>query len=120
MIQASDRDASIHLLAHAGDQDAFQRLTDPYRRELLVHCYRLLGSLEDAEDILQETMLRAWRRLASFEGRASIRAWLYKIATNASLDALDSRRRRVMPTITHAPANPGDPFPQARAGVSLA
>jgi len=69
--------------------------------------------LEDAEDILQETLLRAWRRLASFEGRASLRAWLYKIATNASLDALDSRRRRVMPTTTHAPANPGDPFPQS-------
>lgn len=112
MIQANEIDSTAHLAARTGDENAFQRLTDPYRRELLVHCYRLLGSLEDAEDILQETLLRAWRRLDSFEGRASLRAWLYKIATNASLDALDSRRRRVMPTTSHAPASPGDPFPQ--------
>ena len=98
--------------ARLGDQDAFQRLTDPYQRELLVHCYRILGSFEDAEDVLQETLLRAWHRLDSFEGRASLRAWLYKIATNASLDALDSRRRRVMPTAIHTPANPGDPLPE--------
>jgi RNA polymerase sigma-70 factor (ECF subfamily) len=83
----------------------------PYRRELLVHCYRLLGSLEDAEDALQETWLRAWRRLATFEPRSTIRAWLYKIATNAALDALDSRHRRLLPTATHAPADMDDPLP---------
>ena len=111
MTHAAEMDTSLHLPTQAGDHDAFQRLTDPYRRELLVHCYRILGSLEDAEDVLQETLLRAWRRLDSFEGRAPLRAWLYKIATNASLDALDSRSRRFMPATTHAPANPGDPFP---------
>jgi RNA polymerase sigma-70 factor, ECF subfamily len=97
--------------ARAGQQHAFELLTEPYRRELLVHCYRLLGSLEDAEDVLQETLLRAWRRLDSFEGRSSLRAWLYKIATNASLDALDSRRVRGLPTTTHPAADPHDPFP---------
>ena len=76
--------------ARAGDQTAFARLIEPYRRELLVHCYRMLGSLEDAEDTVQETFLRAWRRLASFEGRASFRAWCYKIATHAALDAREA------------------------------
>src|SRR6476619_3049428 len=97
--------------ARVGDEDAFRELTDPYRRELLVHCYRMLGSLEDAEDTLQETLLRAWRRLDSFEGRAPLRAWLYKIATNASLDALDRRPRRVMPQAMRRPGGPNDEFP---------
>src|SRR5215472_1569601 len=91
------------------DDLGFRTLVEPHRRELLVHCYRILGSLEDAEDILQETWLRAWRRLASFEGRSSFRAWLYKIATHAALDAVDSRRRRLLPTATHAPADPTRP-----------
>src|SRR5688572_21474705 len=81
-------------LARAGDQEAFEKLVEPYRREILVHCYRILGSFEDAEDISQEFLLRVWKRLDSFEGRSSLRAWLYKIATNACLDALDSRRAR--------------------------
>ena len=81
-------------LARAGDQGAFEKLIEPYRREILVHCYRILGSFEDAEDISQEILLRVWKRLDSFEGRSSLRAWLYKIATNACLDALDSRRVR--------------------------
>ncbi len=97
--------------ARSGDQEAFARLIAPYRRELLVHCYRMLGSFEDAEDTVQETFLRAWRRLGSFEGRASFRAWCYKIATHAVLDALDRRRVRSLPMTTHAPANPGDPLP---------
>jgi RNA polymerase sigma-70 factor (ECF subfamily) len=80
--------------ARAGDQGAFEKLVEPYRREILVHCYRILGSFEDAEDISQEILLRVWKRLDSFEGRSSFRAWLYKIATNACLDALDSRRVR--------------------------
>lgn len=80
--------------ARAGDQQAFEKLVEPYRRELLVHCYRILGSFEDAEDISQEILLRVWKRLDSFEGRSSLRTWLYKIATNACLDALDSRRVR--------------------------
>src|SRR5438046_9937515 len=83
--------------ARTGDQHAFGSLIEPHRRELLVHCYRLLGSLQDAEDVVQETLLRAWRRIDSFEGRASFRAWLYKIATNACFDALDKRPSGALP-----------------------
>jgi RNA polymerase sigma-70 factor (ECF subfamily) len=80
--------------ARAGEEDAFRELTDPYRRELQVHIYRIVGSVHDAEDLLQETLLAAWRGLDGFEGRASVRAWLYRIATNRSLDALRATRRR--------------------------
>jgi RNA polymerase sigma-70 factor (ECF subfamily) len=80
--------------ARAGDQQAFRALTDPYRRELQVHVYRIVGSAQDAEDLLQETLLAAWRGLDRFEERASVRAWLYRIATNRSLDALRASRRR--------------------------
>ncbi len=80
--------------ARAGDEEAFRKLTDPHRRELQLHCYRILGSVQDAEDMLQETMLAAWRGLEQFQGRASLRAWLYRIATNRCLNALrDSGRR---------------------------
>ena len=80
--------------ARAGDEEAFRELVEPYRRELQVHCYRILGSVQDAEDLLQETMLAAWTGLEKFEGRSSLRAWLYRIATNRCLNALrDSRRR---------------------------
>jgi RNA polymerase sigma-70 factor, ECF subfamily len=82
------------IRARAGDEDAFRELTDPYRRELLLHCYRILGSLQDAEDLLQETLLAAWRGLERFEGRASLRAWLYRIATNRCLNMLRDRGRR--------------------------
>jgi RNA polymerase sigma-70 factor (TIGR02960 family) len=80
--------------ARAGDQDAFRELTDSYQRELQLHIYRIVGSAQDAEDLLQETLLAAWRGLGQFEGRASLRAWLYRIATNRSLDALRASRRR--------------------------
>jgi RNA polymerase sigma-70 factor, ECF subfamily len=84
-----------HLTAaRSGDEHHFAKLTDPFRRELQVHCYRILGSLNEAEDMVQETMLRAWKRLNTYEGRASFRAWLYKIATNVCLDLLASNRRR--------------------------
>ncbi len=102
-----------HTLAAArrGDSEAFKSLTEPYRFELLTHCYRMLGSVEDAEDQLQETLLRAWRRLETYAGRASFRAWLYKIATNACLDALEHRSRRILPLETSAPAHPFEPNP---------
>jgi RNA polymerase sigma-70 factor (TIGR02960 family) len=80
--------------ARAGDGEAFRALTEPHRRELQVHCYRLLGSIQDAEDALQETLLAAWQGLGGFEGRASLRTWLYRIATNRCLNARRSASRR--------------------------
>ena len=80
--------------ARAGDGDAFEALTQPYRRELHVHCYRMLGSFQDAEDALQDTLLSAWQGLGGFEERASLRTWLYRVATNRCLNALRSASRR--------------------------
>ena len=82
------------LRARAGDGDAFRELVEPYRRELQVHCYRMLGSFQDAEDALQDTLLAAWQGLEGFQGRASVRTWLYRIATNRCLDALRAASRR--------------------------
>jgi RNA polymerase sigma-70 factor (TIGR02960 family) len=93
--------------ARAGDEDAFRKLTDPHRRELQLHCYRILGSVQDAEDLLQETLLAAWRGLEAFEGRSSVRAWLYRIATNRCLNALRARSRR--PPEAQAMVEPPEP-----------
>ena len=83
--------------ARAGDEQAFRELTEPHRRELQLHCYRMLGSVQDAEDAVQETLLAAWRSLEAFEGRASVRSWLYQIATNRSLNVLRAPPRRSDP-----------------------
>jgi RNA polymerase sigma-70 factor (ECF subfamily) len=94
---------SLFESARAGDEGAFERLLAPYRTELHAHCYRMLGSVHDAEDALQDTLLGAWRGLARFEGRSSIRSWLYRIATNASLRLIERRPRRILP-IDYGPA----------------
>jgi RNA polymerase sigma-70 factor (TIGR02960 family) len=86
--------ADLISRARAGDGEAFRALTEPHRRELQVHCYRMLGSLQDAEDALQDTLLAAWQGFGGFEGRASIRSWLYRIATNRCLNARRSASRR--------------------------
>ena len=131
-VRAGERVSERRLLeaARAGDEDAFARLTEPHRRALQAHCYRMLGSVVDAEDALQEALLRAWRGLASFEGRSSLRSWLYAIATNACLRAIERRPKRVLP-IDYAPAaDPHDglgeplvesvwvePYPDERLGL---
>ena len=86
--------ADLMSRARSGDGDAFRELTEPHRRELQVHCYRMLGSFQDAEDALQDTMLSAWRGLGGFDGRSSLRTWLYRIATNRCLNTLRSASRR--------------------------
>src|SRR5579859_1278988 len=96
--------------AQAGDERAFRRLIEPYRHALEVHCYRILGSAQDAEDLVQETLLRAWRALGRFEPRAQFQTWLYRIATNACLDELDRRPRR--------PETVG-PFPDRQSDQAL-
>ena len=98
-------------LARNGDEHQFSELTEPYRRELQVHCYRILGSLHESEDRVQETLLKAWKRLVTFEGRSSFRSWLYKIATNSCLDFLDQqKRRRVLPFEKLSPSDPKAPI----------
>jgi RNA polymerase sigma-70 factor (ECF subfamily) len=96
--------------AREGDESAFASLVDPHRGELHAHCYRMLGSLHDAEDALQETLLRAWRGMSRFEGRSSLRSWLYTIATNTCLTHIERRPKRVLP-IDYAPASDGDAPP---------
>jgi RNA polymerase sigma-70 factor (TIGR02960 family) len=105
----------VETRARAGDEQAFQALTEPYRRELRVHCYRILGSPQDAEDLVQETLLAAWRSFDGFAGRSSVRTWLYRIATNRSLNALRDRSRRP----GGAPDLPPEPPEPTRIGEPL-
>jgi RNA polymerase sigma-70 factor, ECF subfamily len=117
-------------VARGGDESAFALLLEPYQAQLRTHCYRMLGSLHDAEDALQETMLRAWSGLARFEGRSSLRSWLYRIATNASLRMIEKRPKRVLPIDYGPAADPHlafseplseshwlEPYPAAQLGV---
>jgi RNA polymerase sigma-70 factor, ECF subfamily len=119
--------------AQAGDEQAFALLVAPYQAHLRAHCYRMLGSLADAEDALQETMLRAWSGLAGFESRSSLRSWLYRIATNASLRMIEKRPKRVLPIDYGPAADPHaafgeplsesvwlEPYPDAELGVEAA
>ena len=101
-------EAEFIKAARADDTSRFALLTERFRRELLAHCYRMLASYEDAQDLTQETFLRAWARRESFQGRASLRTWLYRIATNACLDFLEKRRDRTpIPTICRVLAGRG-------------
>jgi RNA polymerase sigma-70 factor, ECF subfamily len=104
--RAPRSESELWSRALRGDRDAFAAATGRYRRELEVHSYRMLGSAEDAEDIVQETFLRAWRRRETFRGQATLRAWLYGIATNASLDVLERRSRRLLPQLVSDPTDP--------------
>jgi RNA polymerase sigma-70 factor, ECF subfamily len=127
---ATARERGLLEAARGGDEDAFRRLVEPHRAELHAHCYRMLGSLHDAEDALQDALLRAWRGLDSFQGRSSLRSWLYRIATNTSLDAIARRPKRVLPVDYGPPTDPHDapqmplaesvwvePYPDERLGV---
>jgi RNA polymerase sigma-70 factor, ECF subfamily len=108
LILADAPDPGVLAAARRGDENAFGALVEPHRRELHAHCYRMLGSLHDAEDALQETLLRAWRGLAGFEDGRPLRPWLYRIATNASLDIVSKRPTRVLQLDGAAPSEPGD------------
>ena len=99
-------EAALLDTARAGDETAFARLIEPYRGQLHAHCYRMLGSVHDAEDALQEVSLRAWRGLSRFEGRSSLKSWLYTIATNTCLNQIERRPKRVLPVDYTGAADP--------------
>jgi RNA polymerase sigma-70 factor (ECF subfamily) len=102
-------EAALLEAARGGDEVAFERLLEPYRRELHAHCYRMLGSLHDAEEALQDALLRVWRGLDGVRDRTALRAWLYRIATNASLDIVARRKRRLLPVDYGPAADPNQP-----------
>jgi RNA polymerase sigma-70 factor, ECF subfamily len=104
---STPQERRLHDAARNGDQESFRRLVEPRRSELLAHCYRMLGSVQDAEDALQETLLRAWRGLSGFKEEGSLRPWLYKIATNVCLDMIARRPKRVLPIDRSRSADPG-------------
>jgi RNA polymerase sigma-70 factor (ECF subfamily) len=109
--QTSQQSTTLNL--SSVDQDTFGALIEPYQRALKTHCYRMMGSIQDAEDMVQETFLRAWRRRETFEARASLRAWLYKIATNVCLDALRKRPKRAVPITYQSESTLAEPIPES-------
>src|ERR671937_3329740 len=111
MSPRSERPGERELLtaAQRGDEGAFDRLVEPYRGELQAHAYQMVGSLHDAEDATQEAMIRAWRGIGRFEGRSSLRTWLYTITTNSSLRLIERRPKRVLPIEFGPPADPHEP-----------
>jgi RNA polymerase sigma-70 factor (ECF subfamily) len=128
--QTTDRGRALLAAAQAGDEDAFKGLVEPHRRELHAHCYRMLGSVHDGEDALQETLLRAWRGLSGFEGRSSLRSWLFRIATNACLNMIERWPARLLPAEYGPPDDPRkldpplvdapwlEPYPDAQLGLA--
>jgi RNA polymerase sigma-70 factor (ECF subfamily) len=110
-------DQAMLEAARGGDEVAFRRLVEPLLLELKAHCYRMAGSLHEADDLLQESLLRAWRAIPRFEGRSSLRTWLYRVTTSACLDALDRERRRTLPRELGPPAALGDPVAGADGEV---
>src|SRR5215467_12672570 len=106
-----DAEATLLRSALGGDTEAFGLLFGRYRRELLIYGYRLLGSLQDAEDLIQEVGVRAWLKLATFEQRSSLRTWLYRITSNLGCDLMERRTRRSLPQYAVAALQPGDPAP---------
>jgi len=116
-VSAARSEGELWSRARRGDGDSFAVAIGRYRRELEVHAYRMLGSAEDAEDIVQETFLRAWRKRETFRGQATLRAWLYGITTNASLDLLERRSRRLLPHLVSAPIDP-ETLPEPSRDIS--
>jgi RNA polymerase sigma-70 factor, ECF subfamily len=128
--RTTDPGRALLPIARAGDEGAFAQLVEPRRRELHAHCYRMLGSVHDAEDALQETLLRAWRGLAAFEERSSLRSWFFRIATNVCLTMIERRPARVLPAEYGPPDDPRnldppfveapwlEPYPDAQLGLA--
>ncbi len=115
-VTSTTQEPELLAAARDGDEDAFRRLVAPYAPQLHAHCYRMLGSLHDTEDVLQEAMLRAWRGLARFDGRSAFRTWLYRIATNVCLDVIRRRPKRVLP-VDYEPSTVSDPAPTANVWI---
>lgn len=114
------RERELLDAARRGDEDAFRDLVEPHGSELHAHCYPMLGSVHDADDALQDTLLRAWRAMPSFEGRGSLRSWLYRIATNTCLSLIERRSKRVLPLDYGPASDPHDDPAEPSVAVAVA